>query len=160
MARFEKGCTPWNKGIKAPRRTKEEKEAIQKAWRDRNKERLYQKDLEWKRANPDKVAAIAKRARLKHKGRINAANNKRYTEKLLRMPRWLTREDLKMIRTLYELAALKTKETGIMWHVDHIIPLKGKLVSGLHVPANLQVIEGRLNIMKNNKFEGELSCLV
>jgi 5-methylcytosine-specific restriction endonuclease McrA len=50
---------------------------------------------------------------------------------------------------------LLNKSTGVQWHVDHIIPLQGKNVSGLHVPENLQVIQGSLNIKKGNRFDNE-----
>ena len=39
------------------------------------------------------------------------------------------------------------------WHVDHIIPLKGENVSGLHTPSNLRAMRGVENISKKNKFE-------
>lgn len=57
-----------------------------------------------------------------------------------------------MIREAYALAALRTKLTGIKWHVDHIIPLRNSMVCGLHCEKNLQVIPARDNISKGNRF--------
>ena len=68
-------------------------------------------------------------------------------------PAWVGKEELWLITEIYELAALRTKLFGFGWHVDHIIPLQGKLVSGLHVPENMRVIPAIENIKKKNKFE-------
>lgn len=65
-------------------------------------------------------------------------------------PKWLTDDDKWMIREIYNLRALRDKLTGIKWHVDHEIPLKGKFVCGLHVPTNLQVLTGADNVRKGN----------
>ncbi len=154
--RFAKGQSAWNKGIKAPRYTEEELQAHQKEWRTKNKAKIKAYDLEWKRNNKDKVAEHSRKSRKKHSGRVNAANALRQLSKKYRTPSWLTEDDLWVIKEVYRLAADRTKLHGFSWHVDHIIPLQGKTVSGLHVPSNLRVIEGKLNIMKNNRFEGDL----
>ena len=156
--RFVKGQVAHNKGIKSPRYTEEELKAHQKEWQIKNKDRLNANNQKWRKENPEAFKAMQKRTREKHSARVNAANNKRRADKLNRTPKWITKDDLWLMKEAHELAVLRTKLFGFDWHVDHIIPLKGKTVSGLHVPNNLQVIEGKLNLMKNNKFEGELSC--
>jgi hypothetical protein len=80
-------------------------------------------------------------------------SSKRRAAKLQRTPIWLSNDDHWMIEQAYELAALRTKMFGFSWHVDHVLPLQGKTVSGLHVPSNLQVIPGKENLMKHNKCE-------
>lgn len=74
---------------------------------------------------------------------------------LKRMPKWLTPTDKWMIKEAYHIATLRTQATGIIWEVDHIIPLQGKNVSGLHVPANLQIMPKSKNCSKGNKFDVE-----
>lgn len=82
------------------------------------------------------------------------ANTAKYrSNKDKRTPKWLTPDDLWMMAEAYKLAALRTKLFGFKWHVDHIIPLRGALVSGLHIPHNLQVIPGLDNIRKSNQFQ-------
>ena len=71
----------------------------------------------------------------------------------MRTPAWLTEDDHWLMEQAYELAALRTKLFGISFQVDHVLPLQGKLVSGLHVPLNLQVIPAKMNRAKSNNFE-------
>lgn len=59
------------------------------------------------------------------------------------------------IKAIYLECARITNETGIPHQVDHIVPLKGKIVSGLHVPWNLQIIPARENRKKSNNFQIE-----
>lgn len=67
-----------------------------------------------------------------------------------RTPKWADQE---AIRAVYERASQLTAETGIPHHVDHEIPLQGRLVSGLHVAANLRPLPARDNVLKSNTFE-------
>ena len=53
---------------------------------------------------------------------------------------------------LFKLSNKKTKETGRKYHVDHIIPLLGRLVSGFHVSGNLRVVLADTNWRKNNRY--------
>ena len=69
-----------------------------------------------------------------------------------RTPCWLQEDDFWLMEQAYELANLRTRLFGFRWDVDHIVPLHGKLVSGLHVPHNLQVLPAKSNRDKSNKF--------
>ena len=95
----------------------------------------------------------AKRVRQNNPGAKNADTAKRRYAKIQRTPAWLTEDDFWMLEQAYELAALRSKMFGFQWHVDHIVPLQGEIVSGLHVPTNVQVIPGFENVSKGNKFE-------
>lgn len=53
------------------------------------------------------------------------------------------------------LATLREKVCGFAWHIDHVIPLKGKTVCGLHVWNNLNVVPAAFNVKKVNKFSPE-----
>ena len=82
----------------------------------------------WQENNRDKV-------------RLKNANER--AARLLRIPSWA---DLEKIKEFYT-------NCPDGYHVDHIIPLRGKLVSGLHVIDNLQYLLGSQNLSKGNKFE-------
>ena len=70
-------------------------------------------------------------------------------------PKWVSAVSLAVI---YKRAKEISEETGVPHHVDHIVPLNSKLVCGLHVPANLQIIPWYENVRKGNKFDGQKSA--
>lgn len=77
----------------------------------------------------------------------------RNASKVNATPQWLTKSQRQDIANIYSDCALKTASTGIKHEVDHIVPLRSKLVCGLHVGWNLQVIESYKNKQKSNFFE-------
>jgi len=79
-----------------------------------------------------------------------ARTRKRQAALLQRVPKW--DPDAHLIVAKYQLAAMLTQASGIPHHVDHIIPLQGKNVSGLHTFSNLRVIPGEENVKKSNKY--------
>lgn len=67
-------------------------------------------------------------------------------------PKCLTKEHKVDIINVYRHAHDCSVVTGEKYHVDHIVPLKGEQVCGLHVPWNLQVLPAEVNIIKSNSF--------
>jgi len=107
----------------------------------------------WASKNREKDNAYYAKWRANNKGHVNALNRKYQASKLQRTPKWLTEIDFERITNEYKLAEILRKVTNQNWHVDHIIPLQGKTVSGLHVPSNLRVVIAAENVKKGNRFE-------
>ena len=130
---------------------------------EKHKEKIAARKKQYEQANKDRIVArraerLEKRRevkrlwREKNRGLVLAESAKRRAAKLYRTPAWLTEFDLLKIKCLYQVAAMRSRESGHAWHVDHIIPLQGEFVSGLHVPSNLQVIPAIDNLRKNNLY--------
>ena len=107
-------------------------------WRAENKEKMYEAQRQWSKANPSK---------------INEYSANRRATRLNATPAWLTDKQQAEMAAIYKEATAMEKQTGILHHVDHIVPLKGKNVSGLHVPWNLQILTATENISKGNRLQ-------
>lgn len=108
--------------------------------------------VKYRSENKKSQRAYFKKYKQENNGKVNAVNKRRDLAKKQRTPIWLTEDDIWMMKEIYELAALRSKKLGYKWHVDHIVPLQGKNVSGLHIPSNLQVIPYLDNILKRNHY--------
>ncbi len=91
--------------------------------------------------------------RKENRGAYNALMAKRRASKLNATPKWLSVEQLRQIQLLY----IEAKNKGMV--VDHIIPLQGTNVCGLHVPWNLQLLSAKENLSKSNKVLDK-KCLI
>jgi hypothetical protein len=122
---------------------------------ENNLEEVRNRNNTYGKTNRDKKNSYArvysKRPVVLAKRRATAV--KRYTTKIQATPSWLTAEQLEEIESIYLEAKRLEQLDGIKRHVDHIVPLKGKNVRGLHVPWNLQILTARENIIKSNKLE-------
>lgn len=85
------------------------------------------------------------------------ARRERRANELQRTPRWA---DLTAIAAVYWVCDQLQKEQGTPLAVDHVIPLQGKRVSGLHVAYNLQIITRPANSRKGHKFSDESPALL
>ena len=144
---------------------KENQKRLAKEWYERNKELTKKRARARDLANPKQAAARKTKWREENREKHNALNRewnennrpakaalecKRRASQLQRTPSWDPHAHL--IVAKYQLASMLTKASGIEHHVDHIIPLQGKKVSGLHVFSNLRVIPGSDNVKKSNSF--------
>jgi len=117
-------------------------------WSKKNRDLIRAKERKWRAANPKKVRIIGRKWRLNNLEKRNALNAARRAGKLMATPKWLTKKQKAEILYLYKQAS----KLGL--EVDHIVPLRGKHVCGLHVPWNLQVITATENRRKGNKMTG------
>ena len=92
-----------------------------------------------------------KRNKAKYRLQQNIFNAARKNHQRQATPVWLSESHRTEIAEFYRTRNILTETTGIPHQVDHIVPLRGKNVSGLHVPWNLQVIPAEENIKKSNK---------
>lgn len=118
------------------------------AWYAANKDHALRQMREWGAANKPRKAATNAAWRRNNPGRDLALSRAKKAAKLQRTPPWADHE--KIIAIYDEAATMRA--LGIDVHVDHIVPLRGRLVSGLHVHYNLRVILAEDNLTKRNKF--------
>jgi hypothetical protein len=123
-----------------------------KEWRDANQEKQATAVKAWRLKNPEQTASIYRDWAQRNKDKVNAKWMQREAAKKCRTPAWLTEDDKWVIEQAYDIASIRTKHFGIPFHVDHIIPLQGRKVSGFHVPNNLRVITADQNKRKANKY--------
>lgn len=115
-------------------------------------------------ANPEKIRAwkfyYCERNRRREADRVrrwileNKARNRAQVKayklrKKNRTPAWVS--DTEFVG-IYDEAIRLTANSGIQHHVDHIVPLFGESVSGLHVPWNLQILTASENLAKGNRY--------
>ena len=120
-------------------------------YREAHRTELRVKGVAYNRDNAESRAAYLRQYQQKNPSKVRAWAMKYHASKLQRTPAWLTEDDLWMIEQAYDIAVKRTQVTGVMFQVDHIVPLQGKTVSGLHVPWNLQVITEFANKQKGNR---------
>jgi len=118
------------------------------------REEIVVRCREYKANNREKVLikarAYSKIYDATNKAKRNSITRKYQASKLNRTPSWLTAEHKTTIQKYYEEANRLTIIFGVLHVVDHIVPLQGKTVSGLHVPWNLQILTAQENLAKSN----------
>jgi len=118
-------------------------------WVEVNKDRHNELTSSWYERNKDKHLINSKQWYASNRHRKLATTTAREQRCKQATPVWVDKE---AVIAMYAEAQSKTLETGIQHDVDHIIPLQGKLVSGLHVQHNLRVITSAENKHKAAKY--------
>ena len=113
------------------------------AYRVANAAELSRKAREWYAANLDRAKLRARAYQLSHPWVHQKAASLRRSGVGQATPAWADKAAIK---------AIYVEARALGMHVDHIIPIKGKTVSGLHVPANLQLLSRKENQKKGNRY--------
>lgn len=108
---------------------------------------------EYRAQNRENAKEASRKWRQENKGKATANARNYRAKKMQRTASWANEQ---LIAAYYTEAKRLEELTGIKFHVDHIIPLQGELVSGLHVETNLQLLPAHENRDKSNSFDPEL----
>lgn len=135
---------------------KERENARAAAWRAANKERAIQNVREWAASNAERKSAIDRLWRERNKDLLRERYRARKVENARRrefrkkqaVPAWA---NLQAIRDIYEEAE-RLRSIGSLAEVDHIVPLRSKVVCGLHCESNLRIVGATENRSKGNRW--------
>ena len=134
------------------RQNQDAEKARRDAWRELYRDREKAQQREYRQANRDKLAEYIKNYAKQNPAKMHAIVMKRRISKKRQTPAWANH---RKIEEIYEFAA-EFREAGFDVHVDHVVPISGKNVSGLHVETNLRVCLAAHNLRKSNNFSIEV----
>ena len=126
----------------------ERKREATRRWERENRERSDAARRAWRKANPEKVRQYARDYWERNRDKYQHQKALRRASEIQATPSWV---DLEVIASIYAEAA-KLRSAGEDVHVDHIVPLRGSNVCGLHVPWNLRIIPAEDNLKKGNRL--------
>ncbi len=139
------------------RQTKEYREARKdwhkaylKEYQSKNSERIAKRKAEYYLRNKERIQQRCKYYRVQNQADYNCYSRTRRLARLNRTPKWA---NISKIKEIYKKCKEISLNTGVLHHVDHIIPIISPLVSGLHVENNLQIIPAVDNLRKSNKWQ-------
>lgn len=138
-------CKTCSKDLATEQRVKNPASYLAAAERYRKSENGAAYKADWEEKNKERRAAW----RAEYMPRKLTLNRERVMLKSEATPSWANKVE---VRKIYVEAKTLTKSTGVQHDVDHIIPLKGRNVCGLHVESNLRVITADENRRKSNQF--------
>lgn len=123
--------------------------AYSRKWQAAHREQGRAANRQWYADNREYEKARQKKMRESNPARYAEYASAYRAAKLSRTPAWADQDE---IAGVYATAASRTRALGEPHHVDHVLPLAGKTISGLHVHANLRIVPGTDNSRKSNKF--------
>jgi len=124
------------------------KEAIKKSML-KKEEKYKQLKKQWRELNAEKMRFYKQKYKKSNLSKVRESSASYRSFKLNAIPSWI---DKTKISCLYSVANMLNKYGTEKYHVDHIVPLRHKLVCGLHTYENLMVIPAKQNLQKSNKF--------
>lgn len=142
----------WYQPLRAKRRDVQADRLRSKRYYEANKDKCREIQTRWDQKNPEKLRASWKKYAATHPEVKSAQAVRRRFRRRQAYAQW--DQELTEFVTQEALALCRAREvvTGLKWDVDHVLPLAGSKVCGLHVWNNLQVIPAVLNRKKLNKM--------
>ena len=138
-------------------KNKESRRVTARKWVESNPTKVYICKRRYRVANRKRLSEKSSEYRKKHRAKYTELASKRRVAKTNAMPKWLTTEEIEYMGMYYIIRERMSETHNTTFHVDHIVPLQGRNVCGLHVPWNLRVVTKDVNLAKNSKLEPALS---
>ncbi|WNL63631.1 hypothetical protein ST4_073 [Aeromonas phage ST4] len=126
--------------------------AYQRRHYERNRESALDRARRYREENKDTIARYKRDHYEANPEKYLAQSARRRASKRRAVPAWFSELDQFAFEEAYDLAAIREAETGIEWHVDHMVPLQSKTACGLHCADNIQVIPADMNLSKGSKM--------